>query len=186
MKSALSMFISIVAGAGLTLFTQPAPAAHSPPSSSVRQQLPDTAFETLDGQPWRVSQQRGSILLLEFWSVNCPPCRALEPRLKRLHKTWAGQTNLLMVGLSTDDNLKRVRRHVKQSGMNWPQIVYPKVGAVNALAGPLGLREIATPTLWVVDGEGKLAGSFHDLDAATALAARLLQAQQTGHASKTP
>ena len=174
LKIRWAMFLPLTVGAGLALFGQPAPAAASSSPSRIPRQLPDTAFETLDGQPWRLSAQRGKILLLEFWLVDCPPCRAVEPRLKALQKEWMGQTNLVLVGVPADDDLGRVRRYVKRAHINWPQLVFPRASAVTALAEPLGIKHIGTPDFWVVDAEGRLAGSFHDFDAAVTRARRLV------------
>lgn len=175
LKLIWAMFLSCTVGAGLVLSSQPAPAGKSSPPSSIQQQLPDAAFETLDGQPWRLSQQRGKILLLEFWLVDCSPCREIEPRLKALQKEWVGQTNLVLVGVPADNDLNRVRRYVKRAGINWPQLVFSKMGAVTALTESLGIKHVGTPDFWVVDTQGKLAGSFHDLHAAVALAKRLVE-----------
>ncbi|HUO57308.1 MAG TPA: TlpA disulfide reductase family protein, partial [bacterium] len=156
------------------LFSRPAPAAGSPPPAGIRQPVPDPAFETLDGRPWRLSAQRGKILILEFWSVYCPPCREKEPRLKALQKEWTGRMDLSLVGVPVDNDLDLVRRYVKRAGINWPQLIFPKIGAVTALTEPLGIQWIETPDFWVVDAEGKLAGSFHDLDAAVKFVKRLV------------
>jgi thiol-disulfide isomerase/thioredoxin len=164
---------------GLTVFSRSAVVAGAAARPSVvRQQVPDVRLGTLNGGSWQMSQQRGKVVLLDFWAVYCAPCRAMEPRLKALRREWAGRANFVIVGVPVDDDVNRVRRHVERSGMKWPQLVLPNDGAMVALVGPLGIQEMATPTLWVVDDEGRLAGSFHDLEAAVVLAKRLLNAPE--------
>ncbi len=43
------------------------PAWSAPPA-------PDAEFTTLDGEPVRINDFRGRILLLNFWATWCPPC----------------------------------------------------------------------------------------------------------------
>ncbi|HWB17381.1 MAG TPA: TlpA disulfide reductase family protein [Vicinamibacterales bacterium] len=170
---------------GLTVFSRSAVVAGAARPSMVHQQVPDIRLGTLNGGSWQMSQQRGKVVLLDFWAVYCAPCRAMEPRLKALRKEWVGRANFVIVGVPVDDDVNRVRRHVERSGMNWPQLVLPDDGAMVALVGPLGVQEMATPTLWVVDGEGRLAGSFHDLEAAVVLAKRLLNTHEPHGANRT-
>jgi thiol-disulfide isomerase/thioredoxin len=43
---------------------------------------------------------RGKVVLLDFWAVWCPPCRAEFPRLQELHKRYKDK-GLEVIGLTT-------------------------------------------------------------------------------------
>jgi len=143
-----------------------------------RPRLPDVEVSTLDGRPWRIGGQRGRVLLLHFWSLNCRPCLALLPRLRRLHGQRKKRDEVALVSLPVEDDLIRIRRHVKQHHMGWTQLVSERGSAVAALAGSLGVKRIATPYFWVVDGEGRVVAATSDPEEAAARAEALMRAGQ--------
>src|SRR5215212_3231144 len=49
---------------------------------------PDFTRTRLDGVPLTLSQQRGKILLLNFWGTWCPPCEAEMSLLQTLHEDY--------------------------------------------------------------------------------------------------
>jgi thiol-disulfide isomerase/thioredoxin len=61
-------------------------------------------FETLDenAQAFRLSAQRGQVVLLNYWATWCIPCREEFPILQGLHQTYAPQ-GFLLVAVNTSD-----------------------------------------------------------------------------------
>lgn len=51
-------------------------------------QAPDFTRRRLDGVPLTLSQQRGHVVLLNFWATWCPPCEAEMPLLQELHEDY--------------------------------------------------------------------------------------------------
>ena len=51
--------------------------------------LPDFEVVLLDGRRLRLSDLRGSVVLVDFWSTICPPCVAEMPTLQRVYKELA-------------------------------------------------------------------------------------------------
>lgn len=60
------------------------------------------AFETLTsaGQPWKLADHRGKLVLLNFFSEICTHCREEVPMLTRLQKDHAG--SLVVAGIAKD------------------------------------------------------------------------------------
>ena len=66
---------------------------------------PDIALRMFDGKSTRLSDYRGIVLLLEFWTTYCPPCIAMLPELKALYGKW-NRSEFEIIGISLDEKLK--------------------------------------------------------------------------------
>jgi peroxiredoxin len=45
---------------------------------------PDFTMQTLDGKSVKLSDQKGSVVLMDFWATWCPPCRKSLPHVQKL------------------------------------------------------------------------------------------------------
>jgi cytochrome c biogenesis protein CcmG, thiol:disulfide interchange protein DsbE len=62
---------------------------------------PDFAAHDLDGNPVRLADLRGEVVLLNIWATWCPPCREEMPSMQRLHEEF-GSRGLQIVAVSID------------------------------------------------------------------------------------
>lgn len=62
---------------------------------------PEVAATGMDGQPVKLSQLRGQVVLLNVWATWCPPCREEMPSMERLHRELSGE-GLKIVAVSVD------------------------------------------------------------------------------------
>ncbi len=63
---------------------------------------PEFVAEDLDGRVHRLSDHRGSVVLVNIWATWCPPCRAEMPELDRLANERAAE-GLVVYGVSTEE-----------------------------------------------------------------------------------
>ena len=79
-------------------------------------------------------------------------CVAEVPLLKQLNAKYG--KGVVFVGISVDTNLDRLDKFIKEKGISWAQLADGK-----AFDGPIPrlYRPNGTPTLYVVDGAGKIA-----------------------------
>jgi peroxiredoxin len=115
----------------------------------------------LDGQPFRLSNDQGKVVLLVFWaSWNLPGGREAD-RLAELERTYRDRgfrvvgVNLdaLQEGVAgADAVLPQVRRFVIDHNITWPNLVDGRAGAAYAKA--YGVREI--PANFLIGRDGHL------------------------------
>lgn len=160
-------FVGVVISALLAAAAAPGAEAEKRP------RLPVVSVRTLQGEAWNISDQRGRVSVLHFWSLNCRPCLAVLPRLRRLYSGWKKRSDVALVGLPTDDDLIQIRRHVERQRMSWTQLVAESGSALPVLAGPLGIKEMPTPFFWIVDPDGKIVATATDPETAKRLAEQL-------------
>ncbi len=53
------------------------------------QPAPDFTMQTLDGKTVKLSDQKGSVVLMDFWATWCPPCRKSLPHIQKLSEDKA-------------------------------------------------------------------------------------------------
>ncbi len=143
-------------------------------SPTVGKSFPNAIFSTLNDGSWRIADHRGRVLLIEFWATDCAPCLKHLPQLRRLNKKWKDRKDPLLVGIPTDPNMAPVRRFVKRHRIQWSQLCSGDQTVYAFIAGQYRLKEIFTPTFWVIDKRGRIAHSVvGDLQLATKLAESL-------------
>jgi len=59
-------------------------------------------LKSANGQPLKLANYSGKVLLVNLWATWCGPCRNETPELVKLHKEYQDR-GLEMVGLSTED-----------------------------------------------------------------------------------
>jgi len=77
---------------------QPATARAESPGRAA----PSFAVRTLDGKMFRMSENRGRPVVLDFWATWCAPCRASMPHLASIQERYHSD-GLVVIGLSVDE-----------------------------------------------------------------------------------
>jgi thiol-disulfide isomerase/thioredoxin/Leucine-rich repeat (LRR) protein len=93
-----------------------------PKVSMQGQRAPDFTVVTLDGGAFKLSEQRGKVVLLYLWATWCGPCVRETPARKEFEKEMAAKYDRFeMLSLSVDDDELSVRQHVAKFGLPWKQ-----------------------------------------------------------------
>jgi thiol-disulfide isomerase/thioredoxin len=114
--------------------------------------VPDVTMETLDGRTISMADQRGKVVLVNFWATWCGPCREEIPFLVRLAERYPD--HLTVIGVSEDHGPSdEVAAFAGTYGVNYP-IVMSTPEIKRAFPGVFAL-----PTSFVVDPEGRIVES---------------------------
>lgn len=83
---------------------------------------PDFTLPTLQGRPLRLGEQRGHVVLVNFWASWCGPCRLELPQLNRLHERYAG-AGLVLLGINVDEDPARAAQAAQRLGIRFPVLL---------------------------------------------------------------
>jgi len=110
---------------------------------------PDFTLDTLQGEQVKLSGLRGKVIVVNFWTTWCPPCRAETPALEMSYEAYQDlDVVILGVNLTDQDSLKEVESFVQEFGLTYP-ILLDRDGAVGLLYQLSGL-----PTTFFINREG--------------------------------
>jgi len=114
------------------------------------QGVPAPAFDTVDlnGNPQRLADHKGQVVVVNIWATWCGPCRAEMPKLDRLYQQHKAD-GLAVFGISSEDpDLQRQFRQIVQ-------VTYPLLTTSGQV--PSLYRDIARyPATFVIDRQGNL------------------------------
>ncbi len=132
-------------------------------------EAPDFAYENLEGQPVRLSDLRGEVVLINLWATWCTPCLTEMPSMQRLYEELDGEPfEILAVNVDAELGMPDwagrpggdVAAFVEELGLTFPilrnpsgdiQGAYQTTGLPESfLVGPDGVirRKVAGPTEW--------------------------------------
>ncbi len=118
---------------------------------SKAQPAPDFTLKLNDGTEQKLSDLKGKIVVLNFWSVDCPPCLSEIKNIEAVYKK--GDSDVVIIGIATDKvSVEETQNVLSENGGSYPIMV----DANNVTFNTYGIR--ATPTTVVVNGEGEIAG----------------------------
>jgi len=112
--------LSCVLALFLCLGGVPAGAAEKYPL--LGQPAPDLVARGLSGENVRLSEHRGEVVVVSFWSGACNTCRAQLEALDRIAKTYAS-AGLTVIGVNLDDNPLRAEKFARAQEVDFQLLV---------------------------------------------------------------
>jgi peroxiredoxin len=88
----------------------------------VGQPAPDLVARGLSGENVRVSEHRGEVVVVSFWSGTCNTCRAQLEALDRIAKTYAS-AGLTVIGVNLDENIARAEKFARAQDVQFQLLV---------------------------------------------------------------
>ncbi len=90
----------------------------TPPQQETKE---DFSLIDLDGVERTLSEQKGKVVLVDFWATWCPPCRVEIPYLIKIYDTYKDQ-GLIVWGIGLDEEGK-LRTFAEEHEINYPILV---------------------------------------------------------------
>jgi thiol-disulfide isomerase/thioredoxin len=84
------------------------------------QRMFDLSYRDAHGQPAKLSQLKGKVVVLHFWGSWCPPCRKEMPELGALQKALADRKDVVFVLLQIRESFDVAQRWVHQQALALP------------------------------------------------------------------
>jgi peroxiredoxin len=124
-------------------------------ADNVRREQADFTLTELSGKTWTLKEQRGKVVVLNFWATWCPPCRKEMPDLETLYQQFKDQ-GLVILAIS-DEDAGKVKPFVAQQKVTYPILLDPgrKVNELFQIEG--------IPKTFVYDRNGKLVAQSIDM-----------------------
>ncbi|MDR3441155.1 TlpA disulfide reductase family protein [Telmatospirillum sp.] len=127
-------------------------AAESDDGTAVRPMMPDLVFADGSGMPQHLTQFRGQVVIVNFWSSSCAPCLKDLAALDRLQGDYRSQS-FSVIDLSEDaGTIAQVRAFLSRQKYGY---LHPYADANGSIAQALGISSL--PVSLVIDRQGRLA-----------------------------
>lgn len=110
--------------------------------------VPDFTLPTADGTAWRMSDRRGKVVVMNFWTATCQPCVEEMPSLITLSRMIEGRDDIELVTVSADRDWDTAQTVVPSSA---PLTVLLDDDR-SVIGGRFGTRLF--PETWIIDPEG--------------------------------
>lgn len=80
-------------------------------------EAPDFEIELMNGEHFRLSEQRGKVVLINIWASWCSPCVAEMPDIDQLARDYAGE--LTVIGVNCGEDAQTVADFVAENGYSY-------------------------------------------------------------------
>jgi thiol-disulfide isomerase/thioredoxin len=117
-----------------------------------RVDFPDIELYDLKGTPARLSDFRGTVVVLNFWATWCGPCRMELPELQKLYNDL-GAKGLVVLAVNVDDYRQAVPPFIERMKLSLPVYFVDRQTEAN-----LGVGTI--PFTVILDKEGKAVRAY--------------------------
>lgn len=110
---------------------------------------PDFTLRTTAGSNLRLLEQRGQVVMVNFWATWCGPCKIEMPHLVRLYDKYRA-SGFQLLGVNIDDDPRNAASSAAKLGITFPVLLDGDKRVAK-------LYDLSTmPTTLLIDRDGKL------------------------------
>lgn len=124
----------------------------------IGQPAPDVSLPDLVGRPHRLSHFRRRVVVVNFWSAECPHAARVDEEIHKLCCEWGDQVVWISIASNANESVDLLRTVAAQRAL--PLVLLDRNHQAADLFGA-----ITTPHLFVLDTQGVLRyqGAFDDV-----------------------
>ncbi len=125
---------------------------------------PDVELVSFDGEPLRLSDMAGRVIIVNFWNDWCIPCRQEYPSLVSFHNRHVDDPDFAMVGILRASSQAAAEGWLADNPAGWLLVTDPGERA------SVDFGTIAQPETFVINPDGVVVGvqrgpvTFDDLE----------------------
>ncbi len=143
-------FVTILIFGGVWLWASQVPllaqSIRHAPQPAIDYPAPDFTLNTLDGKTFKLSAQRGTPVVLNFWATWCGPCQDELPAVQATAARYANQVQV--IGVDQAEAPAVVQAYVKEFQLTYPVVLDKDNGVANHY------NVKGMPTTFFIDGNG--------------------------------
>lgn len=117
-----------------------------------KETAPDFDMALFDGGNFRLSEQRGKVVIINFFASWCVSCGEETPVIEKVARAYPAQT-VKFLGIAVDDTEKKAKAFMRKTGLTIPAGL-DKTGKIKEDYGLYGM-----PTTFFIDKNGKISYS---------------------------
>lgn len=110
---------------------------------------PDFTLPSSTGENVRLAEQRGQVVMLNFWASWCGPCRQEMPLLDAMFQRYSS-AGFVLYGVNVEEDNTDAIKLIKQLGVSFP-ILYDAESKASSL-----YQVDAMPTTVLIDKKGQI------------------------------
>ena len=123
------------------------------PPADVGAPAPGFALPDLEGRERALADERGKVVLVNFWATWCKPCEDEMPAMERVYQDLAPE-GFELIAISVDESIGEVREFQARLGLSFPILHDPDKDAAARY------QSFRYPESFLVDREGTLVARF--------------------------
>jgi peroxiredoxin len=132
-------------------------------AANVPRPAPELTFRLTGGQPAKLSQWRGKVILLEFLLTTCLHCQRTSQTMNKLQAEYASRGVQSLGVAINDENGSLTAGYVKELGLTYPVGWTKHQVAVDFLQHPV-MVSMMMPQLVVIDRKGVIRAQYPGTD----------------------
>ena len=122
--------IGAAAALALGLFTLPtvlrnpsaAPAGENATCKAEGQAKLDFTLKDMNGADFKLAEQKGKVVLMNFWATWCAPCLAEIPEFVKFYDEVKDK-GFVIIGVLTEDSSENLRAFASEKKMQYPLVI---------------------------------------------------------------
>lgn len=113
---------------------------------------PDFVLNDTNGNPVKLSDYRGKVVMIDFWASWCNICVKAIPEVKEIYDKYSDK-DFEIISVSVDHNEEEWKQALTAYSMNWVHVFDEKAPSKNNVSS-IKYKVSGIPTVVIIDKDG--------------------------------